>query len=974
MKEQKDIIARVIESVPERDERVRKAEEPLALPNVMAALSNRIEKFVFDPEADMSFTKWFSRYKEVFSEDAKQLSENNKVRLLCEKLDSVTFDKYQRHILPKDVSQIGFDETVEVLKQLFDYKTSLFTTRYQCLKLEKSDAEDYLTYTGRVNEFCEKAKIHELDSDGIKCLLWIFGLKSQQEAEIRQRLIAILDREHKAGRSVSLHELHKECENFLSLRRDSEIVAGYTKTVEAAIVEKRNEIECFNCEGNHYARQCKSKPWFCKKCRKTGHKEKFCDILRQKKPVVQDETTKKVWKRNREAKGGRKAPRRQVRTVEIANAAIEADCPRMYIDAIVNNCDVRFLLDTGSDITLLNENTWKMMGSPVLERTNIVVKNASGENMKIYGKLKCQIKMKGVETKGYAYVTPYNSLIGLEWIRANEEMKYHLEMMAAEVKMSSMVKIEEELKKTYPGVFEEGLGCCTKEQVDLQLNPNVRPVFCNSRPVPHAALEAVNAELERLVRINVIEPVSHSEWAAPIVCVKKQNGKLRICADFSTGLNRALQSYDYPLPIPEDIFASLNGGTIFSQIDLSDAYLQLELSEESKKKVVINTHKGLFRYNRLPFGIKTAPGIFQQVMNKMVTGLQGVATYLDDILVSGRNEQEHRENLLAVFRRIADYGFKIRLDKCTFARPEIQYLGFILDKNGRRPNPEKIKAIKNMDEPKNIVQLRSFLGMITYYSVFVPTLKTLRGPLDALLRKDVKWRWTSKEHEAFEKLKTALSSDANLAHYDPQQKIVVAADACDYGIGCVISHRYEDGSEKPIAHASRSLSDAEKKYSQIEKEALGLVFAVKKFHKYLFGRKFLLLTDHKPLLAIFGDKKGVPVYSANRLMRWATILLGYDFDIEYVKTTQFGQVDGLSRLMQKHNVSDEDVVVAAVENDVSRLLKDCIRRLPLTHEHIRDSTTKDSLLKNVKAYVKSGKWSKVNSKLSPFFNRRETLS
>ncbi|PIO73744.1 hypothetical protein TELCIR_04276 [Teladorsagia circumcincta] len=242
--------------------------------------------------------------------------------------------------------------------------------------------------------------------------------------------------------------------------------------------------------------------------------------------------------------------------------------------------------------------------------------------------------------------------------------------------------------------------------------------------------------------------------------------------------------------MPEDIFASLNGGTIFSQIDLSDAYLQLELSEESKKKVVINTHKGLFRYNRLPFGIKTAPAIFQQVMNKMVTGLQGVAAYLDHILVSGRTEQEHKENLLAVFGRIADYGFKVRLDKCTFCRPEIQYLGFILDKNGRRLNPEKIDAIKNMDEPKNIAQLRSFLGMITYYSAFVPTMRNLRGPLDALLKKDVKWRWTSKEQEAFEDLKKALTSDVNLAHYDPHQKIIVAADACDYGIGCVISHRY----------------------------------------------------------------------------------------------------------------------------------------------------------------------------------------
>ncbi|KAK5974611.1 Zinc knuckle, partial [Trichostrongylus colubriformis] len=332
----------------------------------------------------------------------------------------------------KDVSQIGFDETVEALKQLFDHKTSLFTTRYQCLKLEKSDAEDYLSYTGRVNEFCEKAKIHELDSDGIKCLLWIFGLKSHQEAEIRQRLIAILDREHKAGKSVSLHELHQECENFLSLRRDSEIVAGHTKTVEATTVEKRQEVECWNCGGNHYARHCKSKPWYCKKCRKTGHKEKFCDILQQKKPGAQEDATKKMRSSNREGKERRKAPRRQVRTVQISNAAVEANCPRVYVDTLVNNYHVRFLLDTGSDITLLNEKTWKKMGSPVLERTNIVVKNASGEQMKIHGKLKCKIKMRDAETDGYAYVTPYNSLIGLEWIRANEDMKYHLEMMTAE--------------------------------------------------------------------------------------------------------------------------------------------------------------------------------------------------------------------------------------------------------------------------------------------------------------------------------------------------------------------------------------------------------------------------------------------------------------------------------------------------------------------------------------------------------------
>ncbi|PIO59804.1 hypothetical protein TELCIR_18720 [Teladorsagia circumcincta] len=153
---------------------------------MMTVLCNLKEKFEFDSEADMSFSKWFSRYKDVFFEDAKQLTESAKVRLLCEKLDSVSFEKHQRHVLSRDMSRIGFGETVEILKELYDCKTPSFTTRYQCLRVKRSDADDILTYTGRVNEFREEAKIHDSDSDGIKCLLLIFGLNFQQEAEIRQ--------------------------------------------------------------------------------------------------------------------------------------------------------------------------------------------------------------------------------------------------------------------------------------------------------------------------------------------------------------------------------------------------------------------------------------------------------------------------------------------------------------------------------------------------------------------------------------------------------------------------------------------------------------------------------------------------------------------------------------------------------------------------------------------------------------------
>ncbi|EPB65739.1 reverse transcriptase [Ancylostoma ceylanicum] len=448
------------------------------------------------------------------------------------------------------------------------------------------------------------------------------------------------------------------------------------------------------------------------------------------------------------------------------------------------------------------------------------------------------------------------------------------------------------------------------------------------RPVAHASLEVVEKEIERLVDMGVIEPITHSEWAAPIVCVRKANGKMRVCADFSTGLNKALEDYEYPIPIPEDIFASLNGGTMFSQIDFSDAYLQVELTDEAKEVVVINTHKGLYRYKRLPFGIKTAPGIFQSIMNKMISGLDGVAAYLDDILVVGKTPEEHKRNLFALFERIAEYGFRVRLEKCSFAKPEIKFLGFIVDREGRRPNPEKVAAISKMPAPQNVSQLRAFLGMVTYYSSFIPNMKELRGPLDGLLKKDARWDWKHTHVAAFERLKKVLVSDLNLTHYDPKKRLIVAADACDYGIGYVISHQMKDGTEKPIAHGSRSLNVAEKNYAQIEKEALALVEAIKKFHKYVYGRHFTLRTDHKPLLAIFGSKKGVPVHSANRLMRWATMLIGYDFDTEYIKTDSFGQADGLSRLIQRHPLTQEDCVIASIEVDVKQVFADAVRDCP----------------------------------------------
>ena len=196
---------------------------------------------------------------------------------------------------------------------------------------------------------------------------------------------------------------------------------------------------------------------------------------------------------------------------------------------------------------------------------------------------------------------------------------------------------------------------------------------------------------------------------------KKKSNQIRICTDFSTGLNDALQDYYYPLPSPEEIFCKLNGGKIFSKIDLSDAYLQIEVDEESSKLLCINTHRGLFKYNRLAFGVKVAPAIFQQVMDTMLGDVDYATAYLDDILVTSKTTAEHRIHIINVFEKLQEYGFKVKEAKSDFCLPEIKYLGHIINRDGRRPDPERANVIRNMPAPDNFQALQSFLGLGNFY-------------------------------------------------------------------------------------------------------------------------------------------------------------------------------------------------------------------------------------------------------------------
>ncbi|XP_063545414.1 uncharacterized protein K02A2.6-like [Cydia strobilella] len=440
-----------------------------------------------------------------------------------------------------------------------------------------------------------------------------------------------------------------------------------------------------------------------------------------------------------------------------------------------------------------------------------------------------------------------------------------------------------------------------------------------------ALRKPVERELERLVAEGTIYKVDYSDFGTPIVPVIKKSGEIRICGDYKVTVNPKLVQDPYPLPRIEELFAALSGG------------------EQYKK--------------------------FQKFMEETLRGLRGVAVFLDDIAVTGRDRDEHMANLTALFERLRDVGLRIKLEKCSFMQDSIVYVGFIIDKQGLHPDPDKIKAIVEAPAPNDVTQLRSFLGLINYYAKFIPNLSSTLYPLHRLLRKDVPWVWSTDCNKAFLHVKNVVAGRGVLVHYDPDLPLVLAVDSSSYGLGSVLSHRFPDGSERPICFASRTLTAAERAYSQLDKEALAIIAGVIKHHQYLYGRHFIIKTDHKPLTFIFGSKHGLPQTAASRLQRYATRLAAYDFQIEFVKSNDNSNADALSRLPLPCRRNKEKGL------DAMSYINYVEESFPISARDVASGTQSDVVLKNIFNYVRDG-WpvSVLAEQEKSYFHRKDKLT
>lgn len=730
--------------------------------NSMENLGKSISEFHFDPDNDGTFQNWYARYADLFEVDANHLEDAAKARLLIRKLDTVAHTRYVNYILPALPRDVSFDETKKFLDKIFGRQTSLFNLRYNCLKATKREGDDYIAYASMVNRACEDFKLAELNADQFKCLMFISGLNAHADADLRTKFLSLLD----SDKEINLNKLTAEAIRLTTLKQDTRMVESGSSAVHQVNNNDRSSSSkghssksartapnspCWFCGGPHYGRDCSYKSHECSKCKNVGHKDGYCNS-KTNSNVSKSEPKQPKNPFRRHNKHGPKS-----NTISIVSQ-VNFDVHRKFINIFINGAPVKLQIDTASDISIVSRDIWEQIGKPVYTPTTHSARNASGDALELAAQFECTVSFNNTNVAAVCFLTniPNLNLMGIDLISKFGLWDVPLSTVCNQSTICTVnnTTFEEQLKQDFAEIFQPSLGLCRNTKAVLHLKPNVRPVFRPKRPVPFAALPAVNKELDRLEELGVISKVNFSSWAAPIVAIKKPNGAIRVCADFSTGLNSALESHQYPLPLPDDIFATLTGGKFFTNLDLADAYLQIEVEDESKHLLTINTHRGLYQYNRLCFGVKSAPGIFQQVVDTMLAGLQGVVSYLDDIVIVGKSEAEHRNNVVNVLRRIQEWGFHIKPEKCKFLLPSIKYLGVIIDRSGRRPDPEKIATIVQMLAPTDVNTLRSFIGMVAYYGKFIPNMRELRSPLDKLLIKDAKWNWSKECEVAFKRFVT----------------------------------------------------------------------------------------------------------------------------------------------------------------------------------------------------------------------------
>ncbi|KAK7087226.1 hypothetical protein V1264_021301 [Littorina saxatilis] len=410
-------------------------------------------------------------------------------------------------------------------------------------------------------------------------------------------------------------------------------------------------------------------------------------------------------------------------------------------------------------------------------------------------------------------------------------------------------------------------------------------------PLPFESQKVVEEEVKKMLDLDVIEP-SISPFSSPIVLVKKKDGSTRFCIDFRH-LNKITEFDAEPIPDPEVLFASLQGRQHFTKIDLAKGYWQIPMAESDRAKTAFRTPQGLYQFKKMPFGMSTAPSTFARMMKMLDLDRFKSVHFFDDVLVATEDWCEHLEALDGLLTELGKHGLTVRPSKVEAGFDSIEFLGHIVGEGSMRPVPSKVSKILNVSVPTTKKQVRSLVGLISFYRRYVPSFASIVSPLVELTKKNQpnKVRWSKECQMAFDRVKEILSSEPLVRLPDFSRPFTLRSDASSTGIGAALMQPDDDDVLHPVLYASRKLLEGETRYSTVERECLALVWAVDKFHRYLFGSHFFVETDHRPLTYLRQSK------TANgRLLRWALSLQEYSFTVVPIPGVRNFEADVLSRL------------------------------------------------------------------------------
>src|SRR6266540_2565498 len=483
------------------------------------------------------------------------------------------------------------------------------------------------------------------------------------------------------------------------------------------------------------------------------------------------------------------------------------------------------------------------------------------------------------------------------WIPADPELKdrpLYLLTLEPILEQTSMMKKEfENIVLKYKEIIADdtkslGRTHLIEHTIDLV---HLFPIQTKGKPLDLPTMQWLKREVEDILRRGIIRP-SNSLYATRISIATKKDGSLRFCYA-AIGLNDAIIDDLYTIPNITELMDSLAGFEYCSITDLASGFWQIPVAEKDRYKTAFRTPWGLYEFNVMPFGLKNAPATFQRLMIRVLGQYlyDFVIVYIDDILIYSKSKEEHKRHLHLVFQALRKAGLKIKLKKCEFGKKELKYLGFIIDKRGRRPDPEKVTAIQKVKPPTNITGIRGFMGLAGFYQMFIPKFSTKAAPISKLLSPKEPFKWGIEQAQAFRKLKEALITASVLAHPDFSKPFLLYTDASRIGIAAVLSQKGDDNKVHLVHYASKKLIPAEANYPITDLKGLAVVWVIKKFRSYLRLKLFTIITDHSALKYILEGKE-IP---EGRRGRWMWYLQQFQFKVQHRSGTRIGHVDYLSR-------------------------------------------------------------------------------